>query len=319
MTQQEILESRETKTWKIKKLLELGLTRREVSNILQVGYGFVQNVFAETYPDRVRTRRASEVRILDVPLQQANFEFTFNHKFGVEIESYGVEKPRLILELRRVGIQVQDSGYTHNTTNHWKIVSDSSISGLDTFELVSPILYGEDGLNQIIKVSKVLKQLNAKINKSCGLHIHFDASGFDFKTWKNLIYNYAKLELEIDSFMPESRRRNNSSYCKSMRDSTLESKLNLARDLRDLDRIVNGNDRYKKVNLQSYWRHNTVEFRQHSGTIEFEKINNWILFLARFIEFSKQKRVETESFESIKQFLNEELIEYFSNRKTRLS
>ena len=29
---------------------------------------------------------------------------------------------------------------------------------------------------------------------------------------------------------------------------------------------------YKKVNLKSYFRQGTVEFRQHSGTVEFKKI-----------------------------------------------
>jgi predicted DNA-binding transcriptional regulator len=59
MTTQQILALETTKTEKIKKLFELGLTRREVSDIMSVGYGFVQNVYARTYPDRIRRRNSN--------------------------------------------------------------------------------------------------------------------------------------------------------------------------------------------------------------------------------------------------------------------
>ena len=37
---------------------------------------------------------------------------------------------------------------------------------------------------------------------------------------------------------------------------------------------------------RAYSRHRTVEFRQHSGTISFPKIENWVCFLDRMITFS---------------------------------
>ena len=64
--------------------------------------------------------------------------------FGIEIETAGITKERAAKVLRLVGLQVAIEGYNHTTRNHWKIVSDASVQG--GFEVVSPVLHGEDGL-----------------------------------------------------------------------------------------------------------------------------------------------------------------------------
>ena len=46
---QRILEQATTKTNKIKMLLQLGMTRKQVAEAMGVGYGFVQNVYASVY------------------------------------------------------------------------------------------------------------------------------------------------------------------------------------------------------------------------------------------------------------------------------
>jgi hypothetical protein len=71
--------------------------------------------------------------------------------------------------------------------------------------------------------------------------------------------------------------------------------------------------------VQAYWRHRTVEFRQHSGSIEFEKISNWLHFLARMIEFSKTQRVAGAGFEDAAQFATPELIGFYRERSQRLA
>ncbi len=324
MTQQEILNTQQTKTWKIQQLLSLGLTRNEVAILMNVGYGFVQNIFAQQYPDRIRHNRARFREAIEGLILT---NFVFNHTFGVEIEAYGCPKDRLVRELTEAGINVYNAGYTHDTTPQWKIVRDSSISGNNPFELVSPKLNGLHGLEELRKVSAVLKRLNVKINKSCGLHIHFDASEFSKETWLRIFKNYAKLELIIDSFMPHSRRANNQRYCKSVRVTNFANKLqyiknrglDLESTLRSIKSSIAHNSRYSKINVESYWRHQSVEFRQHSGTIEIEKMENWILFLARLIEFSKTNEVQREDWNALQGFLTEEQIAYFKQRTERLS
>lgn len=310
MNANEILQQSLTKTRKIELLLGLGLTRKEVAALMGVGYGFVQNVYAKCYPERIRRRV-----ILDGP-----FAFSFTRSFGIELEMFGIERERLVAGLREAGIAVEAESYNHITRSHWKIVNDGSVCGQHALELVSPVLRGEAGLAEVQKVCKVLKRLGGRINKTAGFHSHsgMEDIGEDITVWRNLFHNYATLEPLIDSFMPVSRRASNNSYCRSMRVPDFASKIANATTLRGLERAVTRADRYFKLNVQAYWRHHTAEFRQHSGTIEFEKIANWVLFTSRLIEFSKTQRVNAGTFEEMARFASPELITFFKNRARQM-
>lgn len=323
MTQQEVLNAQQSKTWKIENLLRMGFSRNEVANLVGANYGFVQNVFARIFPDRVRSRTIRQI------IEEAQYtltNFNFNHTFGIEIEAFGLDKQELADELRRAGIETEIESYNHQTRNHWKIVTDSSINGNQAFELVSPKLQGENGLRQLKTVILIVRGLEAKVNRSCGLHIHFDASEFNTQTWKNIFKNYAKLENVIDSFLPESRRGNNNQYCKSIRTQNFEQKIdsitnlsNAQEAIKQLSRRLTSESRFYKINAEAYFRHRSIEFRQHSGTINFKKIQNWILFLARLIEFSKQANLTSETMETLKRFLPDEMVNYFEARRRELA
>lgn len=124
----------------------------------------------------------------------------------------------------------------------------------------------------------------------------------------------------IDSFMPLSRRGESNTYCKSLRINGAETIINQATSLQQIRVNLVHSSRYYKINCESYWRHSTIEFRQHSGTIEYAKISNWILFLARLINFSKTSKLQNvESIDSLAEFLNEDLVNYFKQRQQQLS
>lgn len=312
MTAQQIINLNETKTKRMQLLFELGYSRKEVAEMMGVGYGFAQNVYANTYPDRIRRRNQ--------PLPDSVFNFTFNRKFGIEIEAFGVSRNHLEQKLNEAGITTRNEGYNHATREHWKITYDASISGHNAFELVSPILQGDDGLQQIKTVCRVLKQCHAKINKSCGLHVHMNARDFQLADWKKLYKNYIKIESTIDSFMPNSRRQSNNTYCKSMKRNGSNRAIENARNLEQIERAITHRDRYYKLNTQSYWRQGSIEYRQHSGTIEFEKISNWILFVARLTEYSKQGfELGNGNYSETEKFCDNDLRNYIQNRMQRLS
>jgi hypothetical protein len=325
MTQQEILNSNQTKTWKIQRLLEMGLSRREVAELVGTNYGFVQNVYASLFPDRIRTRARQAVR--EAIERGFRLEsFTFNHKFGVEIEMYGVDREELRTELRNAGITVDIGMRRESNEGYWKVTSDGSITGENALELVSPILEGPQGIATLKTVMLIVRGLEAKVNRTCGLHIHFDASSFSWDAWKNLFINYAMIENHIDSFMPASRRANNNTYCYSMRVSNFKQKVMETRQLRtminsvkSLHQRITGNSRYYKINASAFWRHGSVEFRQHGGTVSFNKVNNWIKFLARLIEFSKHGQFQTGGENEFNNFLDEQTIAYIRNRKSELA
>ncbi len=301
---QNILEQTTTKTNKIKMLLQLGMTRKQVAEVMGIGYGFVQNVYASIYG-------------VANPRKFFADRFLFNRTFGVEMEIIHQSQNEVCQAIRNCGVECEIEGYNHMRREHWKIVSDASVTG--GFEVVSPVLKGEDGLNQLKKVCDALVEVGAKIKKCCGLHVHLGVDDFKSKigVWKNLYKNYATLEKIIDSFMPPSRRNNN--YCQSLRVDSWESKIDSARTLQDLENKITRRSRYFKLNSQSYWRHHTVEFRQHSGSVEFEKVKNWILFCARFVEFSKKNTVSCQEKSELKKFLNTDLINFYNNRAAKFA
>ena len=209
-----------------------------------------------------------------------------NHRrftLGIEIECYNIDKNLISTALSEYGIQSIVTGYNHNDQKKaYKLGSDGSIDGYNSCEVVSPILRS---LNTLKKVCKVLNDNEARVNRSCGLHVHFGAESFTIKQWQRIIVNYAIIEPIIDSFMPQSRRANNNRYCKSI--------INIARNIKganitsfnDLIQIFN-RDRYYKLNIMSFVNHKTIEFRQHQGTTNFEKINQWVKFLSALINHS---------------------------------
>ena len=299
MNIENIINSTLSKSDKMRRLFDEGKTRKEVSLLLGVGYGFVQNVYAKYY-----NRSLSPVS-----------DFVFDRTFGIELEIVHSNKTKLRKAILRRGIACSIEGYNHITRRHWKIVTDASVHG--GYELVSPVLKGAEGLNEVKLVCEALEEVGAIINKTCGFHAHFGTDDFKdtIKVWRNLYINYATLESDIDAFMPPSRRNN--IYCKTLKVSNWKEKMQSAQTLVDLERVITGRNRYFKLNSQSYWRHGTVEFRQHSGTIEFEKIKNWLMFCARLIELSKKEKLNNGGERALAKLLDNELANFYKQRKQK--
>ena len=88
----------------------------------------------------------------------------------------------------------------------------------------------------------------------------------------------------------------------------ISEKINTSNSITELVNVFGS--RYFKLNLQSFNRYGTVEFRHHSGTTTFSKIKNWILIYSRFVDYAKQNGV-TNNFNA---FLNESLLDYTADR-----
>ena len=216
-----------------------------------------------------------------------NSGFNRNRTFGIEIEGLSpVSRERLAQILQRAGVQCHYEGYNHRTRSHWKIVTDGSIieqNGEYGFELVSPPLRGAHGLEEIKKVCKALNEAGCKVNRSCGLHVHHDASDYDVEAFKNLYAIYIRYEAAIDELVSESRRGQRNAYCHS-----LGGEIGLARirSVQQMDQLLYEvyPSRYMKLNCQSYVVHGTIEFRQHQGTMDGEKIANWVVLTQMMVE-----------------------------------
>lgn len=241
--------------------------------------------------------------------------FNEDRTYGIEIEFVSDKSLSYIADYitSKKNIQTQAMGYNHNITVGWKVITDSSCG----YELVSPILKGRDGLYQLEKVCEALSEIGAKVNKKCGLHVHHGINDYEIKDIKNLFAMYAKLEKNIDDIVPKSRRGNSNPFLRSLscdgnapggyesNVNDMLNKLKKCKTIRDLDQMFQS--RYRKLNFRSYIRYGTIEFRQHSGTIDFEKIKNWILLTQQIVDVSKTRKV------SFKYSINWEKFGYFTD------
>lgn len=204
--------------------------------------------------------------------------------FGVEIEcimATGVTKVMIVEAIRAVGITADIQDYNHNVSQVWKIVSDGSLGNYATgIELVSPVLYGEAGLEEVAKVADILKRFGCKITKKCGFHVHVGArdEGVDF--FRSLVKLYASAEPAIDTIVAPSRRGSVNTYAQPVqvhpRVDRAQTIVEIAQAMGQSNYGIRGAARYKKLNLMSFWQHGTVEFRQHQGTVESVKIRHWV-------------------------------------------
>ena len=161
--------------------------------------------------------------------------------FGTEIEMTGITRQRaaeVVAELFGTRA-VCDGGYygvwsvTDQEGKKWKFMYDGSIyterrergrmvrAGSEySTEMVSPKLsYGEMGKLQ--EVVRCLRHHGAKVNASCGQHVHVDASNHTPRSLKNaMTIMYSKEDILFKALKVQTSRESN--YCQKVRPIVLE-------------------------------------------------------------------------------------------------
>lgn len=220
-----------------------------------------------------------------MPTNNIHNSFTLTRSFGVEIEfCTELSSGEVVQHLTDAGLNVRNEDYNHHTRNHWKIVPDGSIS--QGFELVSPPLSGGEGLAEVILAARVLVQIGCYVDTSCGLHVHVNANDLSGASVVNAVRRMVRYESEIDTMVPAHRRSNSFALSNRQQLGVMEQHLSSDPDAsaRTICGVVSG--RYRKLNTAAYIRHGTLEFRQHSGSIDGTKIANWIMFCVQFVQDS---------------------------------
>ena len=250
------------------------------------------------------------------PADVRSLEFSgfFNEKtpltFGVEIEC-DVFRNRL-QEMSNDQFKFYYEGYNHNDNReYFKFVTDGSVTGASPIECVSPILDANtDGFKALENCCSVLNAADARVNKSCGLHVHVGLAGFSDEQVVNIYKNYQKLEELIDSFMARSRRGDGCRWAQFLAEFDYSS-CHSPYDVR----MKMYRNRYYKVNPMAFERHGTIEFRQHQGSVDYKKISMWVNFCCKLVEWSKKNLFEAEvtSINDVP-FLNAEEKAFFAER-----
>lgn len=192
-------------------------------------------------------------------------------RWGVEIEVTGIGTAAAAAALTRAGVRARAESYNHVTRRHWKCTTDATVSG--GCEVVSPPLSGDEGYRQLQLVCRALTEAGASINSSCGLHVHVEAGQMNREQIAAWVRLYAARQNAFDQLVAQSRRDNQ--WCRRWNTRLLESVLRRFVE----NGLMAAMSRYMSVNVNSYARRGTIEFRQHGGSVEYDKISRWVELL----------------------------------------
>jgi hypothetical protein len=189
------------------------------------------------------------------------------------MKTYGIE-----LETSSISIRTAQSALDAIGLN-WQCKPDGT-RGVDA-EAVSPIL-NDGSLNESIAAARALLKAGATVNKQTGYHIHIGADHYGTDGIAATVRNWYTAANAIGALVAPSRLNNH--FCNHRLDqATIESWSESIRN----GRIDNaGRGRYQSLNLDSYARHGTVEFRLHHGTLNGKKIQAWAEFCEAIATYS---------------------------------
>lgn len=176
----------------------------------------------------------------------------------------------------------------------WKVVSDASIrceargartaSRLYAVEVVSPICCYED-ISTVQELIRELRHGGARVNDSCGIHVHVDASRHDPKTLRNIVNIMAAKEDLLYKTLKVNIDREY--YCQKADLRFLED-VNLKRpkSMSEFESLwYNGasgrnihyhSSRYHALNLHSVFSKGTIEFRMFNSTLHAGEVKSYI-------------------------------------------
>lgn len=206
------------------------------------------------------------LRRFDASMEKRPDESNLGQWIGVEIECL-IPKENMDLEMDEDGnadwLDKLREIFQLNKISNVTVKRDGSINeDDDTFGAEVTILFNRNDRSNLQATCDLLYEFGAKINKSCGLHVHLDCRDLTNKVGQiskqRVGVRAARLgrALPVLSQMVPKSRRNNE-YC--------------ALGVSD----YNGR-RYFAINKTSLKKFGTIEVRLHSGTTDFSKINRWV-------------------------------------------
>ena len=121
------------------------------------------------------------------------------------------------------------------------------------------------------------------------------AEPFDLEQDKDFVFRWWKHQQQINSMLAPSRRNNRFAWPLTKDGLLTEENITACRDRQALTRLVhsidNGN-KFVALNLKTVQTQGTIEFRQHQGTTDADKIRKWCEFLVNFVLHTSEKRLE---------------------------
>jgi len=199
---------------------------------------------------------------------------------------------------RLVGLEIEceyERGLQDIVSNpyNWRSAYDGSLnassSDYEAIELISKPANGDKLNSNIDSLIEWRDEYNADVNTSCGFHVHIDATDTDWIDLKSIAMVTKHIEPYLYKMMPPSR--SNSRWCRKIHLSFNELKgFSSEGDFvqswydNNISREKYNDIRYCGLNLHARFYLGSIEFRHHSGTMNKEKITNWIKICNSIVE-----------------------------------
>lgn len=192
---------------------------------------------------------------------------------GVELEFYcPIDNERELLKL--AGNHQGGDGIAG-----MRLKYDSSVeASIDICQMREAVLFLRYGsYSRLYKACHALRSAGADVNPSCGLHVHIDCRDCMSSTMMGTRAKRLRAALPwLKRMVPPSRNTGNFSSSTS--------------------------GRYAPINTESYGVHSTIEVRLHSGTLNPDKVRNWIE-LVRFLALRVGRGSRPTHLETLEDFL----------------
>lgn len=220
--------------------------------------------------------------------------------------------------LRTFGVELETSkcdGYMDlDGETYFDSKDDGSINGK---EFVSRVLRGDRGLEAISEFCGYAAGFS--VDNKCGFHLHIGCQDLTVDELKAVCAGYALTAKIWQSFVVASRRSNG--YCRN-----LKWDCDTLRDIEDFTDFAESEDRYQWLNVAAYAEHSTLEVRLHTGTLNGDKVCNWVKAHIKFVDYiSKMSywsvralfegKTDSEVFDLLATIWNDsELTDYYRER-----
>lgn len=246
-------------------------------------------------------------------------EYTIhNQTFGLELEFGKISRETAIRVLEdffntnsEAGTgkrYLQERFVRDSEGRKWSIVKDGSVHKMDGSlddngnpakggnELVTPPLMYKD-IDTLQELVRKLRKAGAKVDESCGIHIHVGLQPYTAKSLKNLIKFYGKYEnMFYKSVQVLPNREDGYTRKLAVRHPSLVNEIGKVKTMEDIMGLwYNGHNpfeeqklhysqtRYSGLNLHNIWYKGwysgTVEFRFFNSTLHAGKIRSYITLI----------------------------------------
>jgi len=237
-------------------LRRLRAADKPLATIRNMGRGVMVSALGGVYLETGTFSKLSQQKRLDAIYQSKTPSGRPGQFVGIELEFISkFDRPALANKL-----------FEASLAQYVTLRDDGSLRGSATHPFTHElcILVEQDQLAVVKEICRVLSEADTSVNTSCGMHVHVDMRNRDVK---KAFSNYVSLQETLYRMCPSSRKYGppdgGRHYCKPIR----------GRKFRIRD------DRYFGINAAAYNKFSTLELRMHAGTLDAEKIINWVNLL----------------------------------------